>query len=207
MDLFSHIPTEENYQLQHSQISLYRGFLNSEQQQNLINHLWTHYHWEQAPITVFGKQYLTPRLTAWVAEQGINYGYSQVKHENQSWTQPLLKVKSKIENLIQFQFNSALLNAYRDGNDKMGWHQDNENALGSNPIIASLNLGATRRFDIRNITNPQDEIKLNLTPGSLLIMDKNCQTHYKHQVPQQKKENGLRVNLTFRKIFSDKNDL
>jgi alkylated DNA repair dioxygenase AlkB len=109
-------------------------------------------------------------------------------------------MKKRIEKVTGVTYNSVLLNAYRNGIDKMGWHSDDEKALGPDPLIASLNLGVMRRFDLRNRKDPSDEVKLNLDPGGLLFMGTGIQQNYKHQVPQQKKVEGLRINLTFRNV-------
>ena len=152
-------------------------------------------------MKVFGKSHPIPRKAAWIANEEVGYDYSGIKHELQPWTEPLLRVKQKIEDVTSATFNSVLLNAYRNGNDKMGWHADDEKALGIDPFIASLNLGASRRFDLRSKTDPKDEVKLQLASGSLLFMGTGIQQNYKHQVPQQKTVEGLRINLTFRKVI------
>jgi alkylated DNA repair dioxygenase AlkB len=178
----------------------YSGFLNLQAQESLKQHLWENYNWEQPELTVFGKTHPIPRLAAWVADVEVGFDYSGVKHEIQSWSVELLQVKHQIEKLTGEDYNSVLLNAYRDGTDKMGWHSDNETALGVDPKIASLNLGVTRRFDLRNMKEPKDEVKVHLEPGSLLFMGSGVQENYKHQVPQQKRVDGLRINLTFRNV-------
>lgn len=177
------------------------SFLNPTEQKDLLNHLWSSYEWERPEIKVFGKTHRIPRMAAWVADEEVGYDYSGVKHVLQPWTEELENVKRRIEKITETNFNSVLINTYRDGNDKMGWHSDNEKALGNDPLIASLNLGVARRFDLRNIADPGDEIKLHLQPGSLLFMGSGVQSNYKHQVPIQKKVEGLRINLTFRMVL------
>ena len=177
------------------------SFLSYKEQEELKQFLWKTYNWEQPELKVFGKSHPIPRKAAWIATKEVGYDYSAIKHELQPWTEPLLHIKKKIEDVTSATFNSVLLNAYRNGNDKMGWHSDDEKALGIDPFIASLNLGASRRFDLRSKTDTTDEVKLQLAPGSLLFMGTGIQQNYKHQLPQQKAVEGLRINLTFRKVI------
>ncbi len=203
MSLFDALPTKMNLPLLHGKAWYDSGFLSHSEQEKLKNHLWKSYHWEQPELTVFGKSHPIPRLAAWIAHKDVGFDYSGVKHELQAWTEPLWQIKQKIESATGVTYNSVLLNAYRDGHDKMGWHSDNEKSLGPDPLIASLNLGVARRFDLRNMKDPTDEVKLQVESGSLLFMGPGIQTHYKHQVPQQKRVQGLRINVTFRQVFSE----
>ena len=200
MSLFPTDKTIQKVPINAGEAWYYPQFLTDSEQPSLLTHLWESYHSEQPELTVFGKTYPIPRLAAWVADPEVGYDYSGVKHEIQGWTPKLWVIKEKIESETGFPFNSVLLNAYRNGYDKMGWHSDNEKALGNDRVIVSLNIGTGRRFDLRNMENSEDEVKLQLEPGSLLLMGKGVQTHYKHQVPQQKRVEGLRINLTFRHV-------
>ncbi|MGB0391948.1 MAG: alpha-ketoglutarate-dependent dioxygenase AlkB family protein [Salibacteraceae bacterium] len=200
MSLFETKPTKISLPLIEGEGWYLKGFLSELEQEELKAHLWSHYNWEQPHLTVFGKSHPIPRMAAWVVNKEVGYDYSGIKHELQPWSAPLLAVKQKIELATGTEFNSVLLNAYRNGSDKMGWHSDYEKALGNDPLIASLNLGTARRFDLRNTKNTSDEVKIHLEPGSLLFMGSGIQKHYKHQVPQQKRVEGLRINLTFRKV-------
>ena len=200
MSLFDAPDTKIDLPLRSGRAWYQPDFLSLKEQDELKNHLWEFYSWEQPELILFGKSNPIPRLAAWVANKDVGYDYAGVKHVLQPWSEPLLIVKKQIEIATQTEYNSVLINAYRNGLDKMGWHSDNEKALGVNPLIASLNLGEARRFDLRNINDPTDEVKLNLESGSLLFMGSGIQDNYKHQVPQQKRVEGLRINLTFRKV-------
>ena len=119
----------------------------------------------------------------------------------EAWTEELLKIKTKIEKIIPPEiFTSVLMNLYNNGNDKMGWHADDEKELGTNPTIASLSIGATRRFDIKHKLLRELHYQFELTSGSLLIMRGALQHHWVHQIPVQKKVKTPRINLTFRTI-------
>ncbi|MCC7534261.1 MAG: alpha-ketoglutarate-dependent dioxygenase AlkB [Bacteroidia bacterium] len=153
--------------------------------------------WKQEPIQLFGKKVLTPRLTAWYGEK--SYAYSGRIFHPQAWTNTLIEIKKRIEKTIPINFNSVLLNRYRNGNDSVAWHADNEKELGINPVIASVSFGATRNFKLRHLQT-KETIELLLSNGSLLIMQGALQHHWQHQIPKTKKIVGERINLTFRVI-------
>ena len=155
--------------------------------------------WQQGEIKLFGKKHLTPRLEAFYAEENKSYGYSGQRLVTSSFTKELTQIKENIELTFSIQLNSVLINLYRDGNDSNGWHADDEPELGINPIIASLSLGATRRFDLRH-TSTKEKLSLELEPGSLLIMGGKLQHYWKHQIAKTKKVNTPRINLTFRHL-------
>lgn len=159
--------------------------------------------WKQEEVFVFGKKYQEPRKTAWYGDENCVYSYAGKTNHPLPWTEALFQLKTDIESLVPgASFNSALLNQYRDGNDKMGWHSDNEKELGKNPIIASLSLGATRFFDLKHKRIKSLKKRLELPAGSLLIMCGSTQENWLHQIPKQKKVTLPRINLTFRKIVS-----
>ena len=151
--------------------------------------------WNKNHITLFGKKYAIPRLESWHGD--YSYTYSGIKHEAKIWTPELAFVKKRIEQSVNIQFNSVLANLYRDGSDSNGWHSDNEKELGENPIIASLSLGANRKFKMRNNQNGE-KIDLYLANGSLLIMAGSTQAYWKHTVPKTGKKVSPRINLTYR---------
>lgn len=155
--------------------------------------------WRQEKLKMFGKEIYFPRLMAFYGDQNISYSFSRNTYNALPWTDSLIKIKSKLESDFNFPFNSVLLNMYRSGKDSMDWHQDNEKELGENPIIASVNFGATRKFQLRNI-NSREMINFNLGHGSLLLMKGETQHYWQHRVPKTKKEVNIRINLTFRKI-------
>ncbi len=140
-------------------------FLLPEESEALFRKLRDTFPWKQERSR-FGPM---PRLTAWYAEDRISYSYSGVTHVGVPWTPELLELKSCVEEVSDAEFNSALLNLYRDGRDSMGWHADDESELGVNPVIASVSLGATRRFKLKH-RDSKETINLELTSGSLLVM-------------------------------------
>ncbi len=156
--------------------------------------------WRQESIIIFGRKVLTPRLTAWHGDAGAVYKYSGVSFDPLPWTEELLCIKSKAEALAGTTFNSVLLNLYRDGSDSMGWHSDDEPELGRDPIIASVNLGEARRFDLRLKTEHQQKLQILLEDGSVLVMKSDLQHYWQHQVAKSAKVKGPRINLTFRTI-------
>lgn len=159
--------------------------------------------WRQEEIKMYGKTYPVPRKTAWYGYKGFNYKYSGILCNPEPWTKELLGIKKVIESFVDnVDFNSVLLNLYRNGSDKVSWHADDEKGLGINPLIASVSLGATRRFDLKHKTEPNEKLQLELLPGSLVIMKGALQHHWLHQIPVQKRVSEPRINLTYRTIIS-----
>jgi len=204
MDLFSQEEQEkviEVFTVLDGEILFIRNFLSLAKSKKYYDLLLQDINWKQEQISFYGKTYPVPRKTAWYGNEGLNYSYSGIKCFPETWTADLLKIKTAIEKFISPEiFTSVLLNLYNNGNDKMGWHADDEKELGLNPIIASLSLGETRRFDIKHKKNPDLYYKFELTSGSLLIMRGALQHHWVHQIPVQKKVKNPRINLTFRII-------
>ena len=156
--------------------------------------------WRQEIATVMGRRIPIPRLTAWHGAAG--YVYSGIRLTPAPWTPPLLELKALAERLAGQSFNSVLLNLYRDGRDSVSWHADNEPGLGRDPVIASLSLGAVRRFQLKHRRLPE-RLTLDLPHGSCLIMAGATQHHWLHQLPKTKAPVGPRINLTFRRMQKD----
>ncbi len=158
-----------------------------------------HIDWQHAQITVFGKRHWQPRLSAVYGDDGVSYTYSGLTLPTRQWTPLLLQIKRDLEEATGHRFNSALLNFYRDQHDSMGWHSDDEAALGPQPVIASLSFGATREFKLKHKTRAElQTVRLDLTNGSLLLMAGLTQRCWKHAVDKTRNETGPRINLTFR---------
>ena len=156
--------------------------------------------WRQERITVYGKPYLQPRLSAWHGDLG--YRYSGIRLEPRPWTPLLRQLKRRVEELTGGEFNSVLLNYYRDQHDAMGMHSDDEAELGPRPVIASLSLGENRDFVLKHRTRKDlKAVKLPLESGSLLLMRGSTQQYWRHGINRQKKACGPRLNLTFRKVL------
>ena len=156
--------------------------------------------WKQDRIKLYGKTIPLPRLTAWYGDGEKTYTYSGITSKPNTWNKGLLYLKDQIEKSAGVEFNSVLLNWYRDGQDHLNWHADDEKELGINPIIASANFGETRDFVVRRNDDPLKKIVLPLKHGTLLLMRGELQHFWQHSVPKRTKVNGSRFNLTFRRI-------
>ena len=178
----------------------YPNFLDKDPADTYFNSLLKKLQWEQYSVKLFGKTIPQPRLTALYALNSEPYSYSGLKLEPLIFTKELKTIYSDIVKITGSTFTHCLANLYRDGNDSMGWHSDDEKELGENPVIASLSLGAVRNFQLKHKTNSELKYALKLEHGSLLIMKGNTQEFWKHQLPKTKKSLEPRINLTFRTI-------
>lgn len=154
--------------------------------------------WEPHRLRLFGREHVAPRLSCWIGDADAVYTYSRSRFEPRPWTPLLLELKLRIEQACDARFNSVLANRYRDGRDAMGWHSDDEPELGAEPVIASLSLGATRRFLLSCRRDPSRKLALELDHGSLLLMRGATQANYRHALPRTARPVGERINLTFR---------
>lgn len=187
--------------LQDADVKYIHDFISYDQSIYYLESFLSEIAWKQNKIKMFGKVYDEPRLTAWYGDEGVRYKYSGIQLEPLPWNPLLNKLRLLVNKAAKTSFNSALLNYYRNGQDSMGYHQDNEPELGKNPTIASLTFGAERTFQMKHITDPSLKRKdIPLTSGSLLIMAGATQHHWKHQIPKTKKPIGPRLNITFREI-------
>lgn len=153
--------------------------------------------WQQDRIRTPGGTVALPRLTAWQGDPDAVYVYSGIRNVPQPWSPAVAELRDAVDAVCGVRFNSVLLNRYRSGADSMGWHADDERELGAEPMIASVSLGATRRFDLRhNATGVVRSFRL--TSGSLLVMRGRTQAEWRHRVPKEGGVAGERVNLTFR---------
>lgn len=155
--------------------------------------------WRDDKITMFGKTYPQARKVAFYGEENIAYTYSRIKMKTLYWTDELKKINKRLERDYNLNFNTALVNYYRDGKDHMSWHRDDEPELGLNPSIASLSFGASRDFFFRH--DHGEKIQLTLENGDLLLMLGETQHHWKHALPKRLKVHEARMNITFRRIF------
>lgn len=159
--------------------------------------------WTQPQIKLYGRSIAVPRLVAWYGDTGAAYRYSGLVHDPLPWTPLLTDIRKRVEQEIGEPLNGVLLNFYRNGQDAMGWHSDDEPELGAQPLVVSLNLGATRRFDFRRKGASRIEYSLELEHGSLLVMSGPTQHHWQHQIARTRKVATPRINLTFRQIISE----
>jgi len=181
-------------------IEYYPDFFSNDRANELLDKLIKEIPWQQDVITVYGKKYDQPRLTALYGNEGKPYGYSNIVMQPHQWNPLLMFIKNELEEVCQENFTTVLLNYYRDGKDSNGWHADNEKELGRNPIIASLSFGAERFFHLQHNSLKEQKLKIKLEHGSLLVMKGPTQHFWKHQIPKTTLPIGPRINLTFRII-------
>lgn len=156
--------------------------------------------WKNDEAVIFGKHIITKRKVAWYGDSEFMYTYSNITKHALIWTKELLELKNIVEKISESKFNSCLLNLYHNGNEGMAWHSDDEKSLGRNTSIASLSLGAERKFSFKHKSTGQT-ISILLEHGSLLVMKGATQTNWLHRLPPTTKVHRPRVNLTFRTII------
>ena len=180
------------------------------QASDLFTALATELNWRQESLQMYGKTVAIPRLQAWYGDSSADYEYSGLKLSPLLWHNRLKNIKAHIECYLsehklglelEYVFNSVLANFYRDNNDGMSWHCDDEVQLGKQPLIASLSLGQARKFSLKHKSSGE-KLDLNLQSGSLLLMQGNLQHNWLHCLPKSKKPMTGRINLTFRHIVT-----
>lgn len=176
------------------------NFLSSSDADNLLHRLTEEVDWRQDRIRLFGKEHPIPRLQCFQGDPGISYLYSNLKLDTESWHPALKQLKNDLVEPCGTMFNAVLLNLYRNGQDSMGWHSDDEPELGQNPTIASISLGESRRFLLRRKDDHKIKREIVLEHGSLLIMRGTLQHFWQHSVPRTQKPRQPRINLTFRHV-------
>jgi len=191
----------ENLAPQDGELYYLPGFIPPAETGDLFRRLRDGLDWQQEVATIMGRRMPLPRLVCWHGDKDAVYRYSGLVHYPQPWTADLLRLKQAVEDASGWRFNSVLGNLYRDGQDSMGWHADQEQSLGENPTIASLSLGAERLFKIRH-NKSGETLDLPLGDGSLLLMDGSLQHHWRHCVPKTRLPVPARINLTFRNIHA-----
>lgn len=180
--------------------AIYHGLvLNEQTAQQYYDILLNTIAWQNDEAIILGKHITTKRKVAWYGDDNYSYTYSRVTKEALLWTKELLELKQLVETKTQTTYNSCLLNLYHNGSEGMAWHSDDETALGKNATIASLTLGAARKFSFKHKRNNHTE-SIVLENGSLLTMEGETQQHWLHRLPPTTKVNSPRINLTFRTI-------
>lgn len=185
-----------------AELALWPQWLGNDEADALLRQLRAAIPWEVHRIRIFGREVDSPRLSCWIGDADASYVYSRTRFEPHPWTPALSALRERLESACGARFNSVLANLYRDGRDSMGWHSDNEAELGRQPVIASLSLGAVRRFRLkpRGASTRGDVQVIELGHGSLLRMAGDTQRHYLHDLPKTSAAVGPRLNLTFRWI-------
>ena len=196
MDLFN-IETITNLLPDDGIVYYYGKVFNQQESQYYLYRLMNTIEWKNDEVIIFGKHIITKRKAAWYADNGYSYTYSNTTKHALTWTKELLELKKIAEETTGATFNSCLLNLYRDGDEGMAWHTDDEKSLGRNMAIASLSFGAERKFSMKHKRTKQ-AISILLENGSLLLMKDATQANWLHCLPKSKKIKHPRVNLTFR---------
>ncbi|MCT4580345.1 MAG: alpha-ketoglutarate-dependent dioxygenase AlkB [Flavobacteriales bacterium] len=197
MDLFS----DENTNLlpYNGTVNYYGRIVSVEQAQRYYQYLRSNIPWKNDEAILFNKHIVTARKVAWYGDKAFAYRYSGTTKYGLPWTKELLDLKTIVEQKLNCQFNSCLLNLYPTGNEGMAWHSDDEKALGKNTTIASLTFGAQRYFSFKH-KKTNEKVKLLLEHGSLLVMKGVTQTYWLHRLPPTTHVKSPRINLTFRTI-------
>jgi alkylated DNA repair dioxygenase AlkB len=170
------------------------SLINTTESDRLLAHFIQTTPWKQTTQKLWDKEYLTPRLTCWYGDTGRIAG-------TLPWTPELQAIRQLVALIAGIQFNSVLLNYYRDGNDSVAWHSDKESIMGSQPVIASLSFGQVRSFDIRNKNDHKESYSIRLEHGSFLLMKFGLQEHWEHRIAKSAKPMKPRINLTFRLVI------
>lgn len=201
-DLFGNAIVSPNpiIKLQDAELLYHPCFFNKTESDRIFKTLLETIAWKQDKIMMYGRELLLPRLSAWYGDNNKPYTYSGITLNPLPWTDELLQIKEKIEAEAKVKFSSVLINRYRDGQDYVGWHTDAEKELGINPVIGSVNFGATRKFQLRRIDDHKKKFEVELKHGTFLIMQASTQHFWQHQVPKTATKIGERINLTFRVI-------
>lgn len=173
------------------------GFLSEAESALIFQHLLEHVPWVHDEVLIYGKRHITARKTAWYGLQPFTYKYSGIERTALPFSPELDDLRKKCEAAAGQAFNSALLNLYHSGAEGMGWHSDDEKSIVPRSAIASLSLGAARKFRFRHrLTATTAEITLH--SGSLLLMAGETQEYWKHELPKMLREKAPRINITFR---------
>lgn len=176
-------------------------WLGRDEADRLLRDLREGIAWEVHRIRLFGREHASPRLSCWIGDADAAYRYSGSLFVPRPGPPALSRLRARLSAELGTGFNSVLANLYRDGRDCMGWHSDNEAELGPAPVIASVSLGAARRFVLKHRDEPSTKLAIELPPGSLLVMAGSTQRHYRHALPRTARPTGERINLTFRRIL------
>ncbi|WBX70123.1 alpha-ketoglutarate-dependent dioxygenase AlkB family protein [Tenacibaculum retecalamus] len=200
MDLFSQFNDfPQNLLPKDGTVNYYGIVLSRLKADTYYNTLLNSIEWKNDEAIIFGKQIFTKRKVAWYAESSFDYSYSNSTKRALLFTNELLELKELVEKQTNETYNSCLLNLYHDGSEGMAWHSDGERDLKEQGAIASLSLGAERKFGFKHKETKETVYKV-LEHGSLLVMKDETQKHWLHRLPPTKKIHRPRINLTFRTI-------
>ena len=200
MDLFEQqvipLPLSPDRQ---SEITFWPSWLGSAEADDLLATAINQVAWRQDNIHIAGKSIPIPRLQNWYGDPTTSYTYSRIRLQAVAFPPWMETLRRRVERQTGNCFNRTLVNYYRDGQDSVDWHADDERELGSEPIIASVSLGQERAFLLRHKTT-KERLKINLPHGSLMMMGPGIQEHWHHSVAKDKNVVGPRINFTFRNM-------
>ncbi|HEY3388251.1 MAG TPA: alpha-ketoglutarate-dependent dioxygenase AlkB [Prolixibacteraceae bacterium] len=203
MDLFSNETDEKrNLMPMDGTVNYFGMLMPAQEADRYFDCLLRTIEWKHDVAILFGKRIVTKREIAWYGEKPFKYTYSNTTKSALPFTAELTELKTMIERRTGEQFNSCLLNLYHSGEEGIAWHSDAEKELEKDGAIASLSLGAERKFLFRHKETKQT-IAVTLEHGSLLIMKGNTQTNWLHSLPPVKSVKKPRISLTFRTIASE----
>jgi len=185
-------------------IALYfEKVVKDKQLEQFYEALLNNIQWENERVIMFGKEIITKRKVAFFSDPSISYRYASKTKIGMPWTSTLITIKNIVESITKESYNACLLNLYHNGEESMGWHSDNEKEIIANSSIASLSLGATRKFSFKHKIS-KETVSIELENGSLLEMKGSVQTHWWHALIKSKKVTDARINLTFRQMHTQK---
>jgi alkylated DNA repair dioxygenase AlkB len=182
----------------------YEKVIPENQIMQLLDELLNHISWENERVVMFGKEIITKRKVAFYSDPLIAYTYSSRTKVGLPWKETLITLKNIVELITKEKYNACLLNLYHNGEEAMGWHCDNEKEIVTNSSIASISIGASRKFSFKHKVT-KETISIQLENGSLLEMKGTIQQHWWHSLPKSKKVTESRINLTFRQMYAPKN--
>jgi len=196
-------PSWTHFDIPDGQVCLLHSFLPERDAWKLFDTLRDSVDWRQDEILTFGRRVRIPRLHRWMSEPGHTYAWSGIVMDSIHWSPEVVEVRNRLNTLLGANFNGVLLNLYRDGEDCVGWHSDNEAIFGAQPTIASVSLGEERDFLLRHKTRRDlDVLRISLEHGSVLLMSGVTQTHWLHSLPRRSRVKSMRINLTFRQLIA-----
>ena len=201
-DLFC-TPGREELDLDGANVVIHRHYFNMADADRFFDTLYEEVDWRQEHLLLYGKRQPIPRLTAWYGDPSETYAYSGITMSPAPWTDLLAEIRDRTGQVAETQFNSVLLNLYRDGRDSVAWHSDDEPELGPEPTIGSVSLGETRRFHLSRRDGSSETVPIDLQHGDVLVMRGPMQRTWKHQVPKTQTPVGPRINMTFRTIHRE----
>jgi alkylated DNA repair dioxygenase AlkB len=199
MDLFNQEIIKKNLLPKDGEVYYFEGIFNQKTTQDYFDKLFSDIPWQNDEVIIFGKHIITKRKTAFYGSLPFEYKYSNIPRVALQWTDTLETIKTKVEVITRQKYNACLLNLYHNGEESMGWHTDDESTLVRNGSIASLSLGAERKFVFKHRLQ-KEKIEILLESGSLLEMKGVTQNHWLHRLPPTKKIKFPRINLTFRQM-------